>query len=125
MSFDQELSMLDPDQDVEGYMNRTAQGIDGLFSQLCDLSMVERYRFRAVIPNNYNLSVARTFSRLLLLQEDQLYIKTLPHIAHVTAADNLINLQHLISHEQVDKDAYLALLGTGPSMWGATLLQRA
>jgi 3-oxoacyl-[acyl-carrier-protein] synthase III len=75
------------------------------------------------IVNNYNNSVMNSFA-VSLGMKDVLFRSNLPKLAHCYASDNIINLLDALDEGELD-EANVLMMGSSPTIWGATLLNVA
>jgi 3-oxoacyl-[acyl-carrier-protein] synthase-3 len=112
-------------EDSEGrflqYLQGLAGGIRGSYEQL--LAGAGPVNVGTLIANNYNTWVNGNIVRTLKLPRRVLYADNIGRIAHVNTADNLINLRDWETSAAGRRDADVLMLGTGPNMWGLTLLR--
>jgi 3-oxoacyl-[acyl-carrier-protein] synthase III len=111
----------DPGSAPNEYFKASAQGIKTLVSQVLQ-GAPPGAPPKKVFFNNYNLSVLRSLSSLCGFTSEQMFTRNVSRTAHVYASDNLINLRDYATSEDVLPGEQFLLLGTGRSVWGATLV---
>jgi 3-oxoacyl-[acyl-carrier-protein] synthase III len=122
--FNAEAGKIDPHRQVMYYMQSMIEGLSITWEKVRAFTDVKPEDFRQLISNNYNLSVIRTICELLQFEPGQLYTKNIARLAHAIAADNLVNLLDYSKEEKINAGELIMLLGTGPAMWGATVLRK-
>jgi 3-oxoacyl-[acyl-carrier-protein] synthase III len=123
LKYNSELGSIDPNEQIERYMSGVAEGIVSVFRELYKAAGRQIDQYRNIVINNYNLSVSRSLANILGVEECVLSYETLPDIAHLAAADNIINLSKLNSKAQIKAGDRIAVLGSAPNMWGVTALE--
>lgn len=123
-SIDTALWDMDVHHQVAEYLRKTADGIKVMIGRMFARLGKCAADFDFLVPNNYNISVLRTFGALLGFDPARIYMENVRRTAHVVAADNLINLKDLADWRPLRSDALVLLLGSGPNLWGCTVLRK-
>ena len=78
-----------------------------------------------VVPQNTNLKAWQILSRLLRIAEERVFCPSLPDVAHVISADNVVNMAYLESSGRVrpGDTVLLAMAGYGMN-WQGLLLEK-
>ena len=79
-----------------------------------------------VVPQNTNVKAWQILSRLLRVDEERVFCPSLPDVAHVISADNMVNMAYLDASGRVRPGdrVLLAMAGYGMN-WQALLLEKA
>lgn len=114
---------MNPKDDPNAYLEMVIGNIGRLVKDLLETHQVAISELGALITNNYNPSVLRTLSYSLGVPNDRLYERNIPLFAHAVAGDTLINAASYVEERAVQPGERMLLLGTGPFMWVANLLE--
>lgn len=77
-----------------------------------------------VVPQNTNRGAWAVVARQLVIEQDRVWQSTLADVAHVTSADNIINLAALLDADVVQPGQRLLLVMAGHGLnWQATVLE--
>lgn len=115
---------IEPNEQPLEYFEKIMEGVKRTVDQVVTNIKKEPKDFRKLILNNYNLSVTKSICMSLGFDVEQAYTDNISRFAHAIAADNLINLYDFSSTNNILVDDLILLLGTGPNMWGTTILQK-
>ncbi|MFP5377228.1 MAG: 3-oxoacyl-[acyl-carrier-protein] synthase III C-terminal domain-containing protein [Acidimicrobiia bacterium] len=110
------------DETVGAYFSYTHR----LVAELLAKAGVAAGELAWVVPQNTNLKAWRILSRLLSVDHERVWCPSLPDVAHVISADNVVNMAHLEASGRArpgDK-VLLAMAGYGMN-WQALLLEKA
>jgi aspartate 1-decarboxylase len=114
---------MNPTDDPNAYLEMVIDNIGQLVKGLLDSHQVAIGDLAALITNNYNPSVLRTLSYTLGVPSERLYERNIAKFAHAVAGDTLINAASYVEDRGVKPGERVLLLGTGPFMWIANLLE--
>jgi len=84
---------------------------------------LQRADVRALITNNYNLSVSRLFGMAAGVSDSKVFSANLGRYGHVYSADGLINLASFAEVAHPRPGEKIMVLGSGPSTWGVSVLE--
>lgn len=106
------------------YMQGVGRGLKQALARLLSTTGLEVSQIACVIPNNYNTWVLGNIARVLGVERSKVFAENIGRFAHANTADDFINLVDREVRSALPDGAHVLLLGTGPSMWGLTLLRK-
>ena len=114
---------LDPEASPGQYLREIGNGIKATIDGLLAAQGLSLAEIDLVIPNNYNQSVVRTVGAMIGVPAARVYGRNIARMAHAIACDNLVNLRDARDETAIAPGAKLLLIGTGPNVWGASLVR--
>ncbi len=112
--------LLDPCQDFLKYVSAVGDGIKKSVTNT--LSKKEKdYNISKVFTNNYSKNICKSYSTLLGLPENKVYLDNISRFGHAGATDICINFCDYLESNKSLEDTFL-LLSSGPFMWGSALI---
>jgi 3-oxoacyl-[acyl-carrier-protein] synthase-3 len=115
---------MDPGADKFRYAKEGEAGIKHVVDGVLAGLGVGKEAVSHLVVNNYNLSAMRIAAAAAGIRPDRLHGKSLAQTAHVTAADTLVGLRDLEEAGALAPNALVLLLGSGPNLWGASLVRK-
>lgn len=111
----------DDDETVGAYFSYTYR----LVTELLAKAALSPGDLAWVVPQNTNVKAWQILSRLLRVDESRVWCPSLPDVAHVISADNMVNMAYLESSGRVQAGdrVLLAMAGYGMN-WQALLLEK-
>lgn len=121
---DQQLWGVDMSTNYTLFAKLFAEGVAKTFVET--FNGVEELKLKkpdVLVTNNYILEVLGMFAQLAGMDYEQLYTRNLSKMGHLFTADNLVNLQTLLSEGAIKEGQLIATLSTGVCTWGGTVLK--
>ena len=117
------VNLYDGAQILKPSMDSEIRTIVRLFGNTYESASVTSDDIDVFITNNYSLEISRLYCQLADLSYSKAFTSTIATHAHCFSSDNLINLHHLNRRPDVRNGQRVLLFSTGPSQWGACVLQ--
>lgn len=106
------------------YMQGVGRGLKQALVTLLASTETTVEQIDCVLPNNYNLWVLGNIGRVLGVDRKKVFADNIPRFAHANTADDFINLVDREEMQELSPGSIVLMLGTGPNMWGLTLLRK-
>ena len=115
------LSNASDDETVGSYFNYTHRLIQETLAK-AKLTIRE---IAWVVPQNTNLKAWQILSRLLPIEFERIYFRSMPEVAHLISGDNIINLKYLDKEGAIrpGEKALLVMAGYGLN-WQCVILEK-
>ena len=112
----------DDDETVGAYFSYTHR----LVTELLAKAGVAAQDLTWVVPQNTNVKAWQILSRLLGVDHERVWCPSMPDVAHVISADNMVNMAYLEGSGRVQRGdkVLLAMAGYGMN-WQGLLLEKA
>jgi 3-oxoacyl-[acyl-carrier-protein] synthase III len=117
------IERIDAEREPMAYIEAVGRELGQLVRVLLERNRMTPKDIRQLIVNNYNTYVMTSVAKLFGFEREQVFLDNVQRTAHVNSADNLINACDLLKAGRVAAGERVLVVGTGPSLWGASLLR--